>query len=244
MNKTKAIILAAGLGTRMKEYTVNTPKPMLPLRGKPMIEYTVRQLKACGISDIAMNLYYHADQITNYFKSGEEFGVNISYVHEKAPSGTAGGVKKLENFCADAENIIVIYGDIITDLDYRKLLDSHQKSKALATICIHQRKTSNSIIEFDQNLKIVQFLERPSDDVLAQYKNGIWVNSAIYCIKPAVLKEIKSNTTQDFPKDIFPVLLGKNQLFAYKIDAKRYAIDSEERYLDAEKNFQDFQFLF
>lgn len=241
--KNKAIILAAGFGTRMLEYTKNTPKPMLPLNGKPIIEYTIAQLVAHGIKDIAMNLHYHADQISNYFGNGEKFGANITYIYEDAPSGTAGGVKKLSNFCADAKNLIVIYGDIITDINYSSLIAAHIKNLGIATICVHNRLKSNSIIEFDANMKITSFIERPDASTLAKYTQGFWVNSAIYCFSPEILNFIKSEIPQDFPKDVFPSLIPINELFAYKLDAKRYAIDSEERYLEANREIKNFNFL-
>jgi NDP-sugar pyrophosphorylase family protein len=242
--KNKAIILAAGFGTRMQEYTKDIPKPMLPLNGKPIIEYTIRQMVAHGIKDIAMNLHYHAEKISQYFGDGENFGANISYIYEDAPSGTAGGVKKLEVFAADADNLIVIYGDIITDLDYTNFLNAHAQHQGIATICVHRRSKSNSIIEFDANMKIVDFIERPEATTLAKYTNEFWVNSAIYCFKPKILNFIQANTIQDFPKDIFPLLIPINELFAYKLDAKRYAIDSEERYLEADRNIHNFAFSF
>lgn len=242
--KTKAVILAAGFGTRMKEYTKDLPKPMLPLNGRPMIEYTIRQMAAHGIKDIAMNLHYHADKISGYFGDGENFGVNITYLYEDAPSGTAGGVKKLSSFCSDADNLLVIYGDIITDLNYSEFFSDHLKHQGLATICVHKRKTSNSIIAFDSSHKITSFIERPDDATLNMYKDGIWVNSAIYCFKPEILKFIKNEGVQDFPKDVFPLLIPRNELYAYELSAKRFAIDSEEKYLEANSEVKNFKFSF
>lgn len=242
--KTKAVILAAGFGTRMKEYTKNLPKPMLPLNGKPMIEYTIRQMAAHGITDIAMNLHYHADKISDYFGSGEKFGVNITYVHEDAPTGTAGGVKKLSEFCKTAENLIVIYGDIITDLNYTDFISAHEKHNKMATICVHKRLKSNSIIDFDHDMKITSFIERPSEEILKKYTNEFWVNSAVYCFKPEILDLIKADTIQDFPKDIFPGIIANNDLYAYKLTARRYAIDSEEKYLEANDDIRNFKFSF
>lgn len=242
--KTKAVILAAGFGTRMKEYTKDTPKPMLSLHGKPMIEYTIRQMAAHGIKEIAMNLHYHAQKISGYFGNGEAFGVQITYVYEEAPSGTAGGVKKLESFCQDADEVIVIYGDIITDLDYSDFLKAHRQHQKMATICVHKRMKSNSIIEFDDQMKITSFVERPDEATLKKYTSEFWVNSAIYCFKPNILSLIKPSIVQDFPKDIFPQLIPAHELFAYKLQAKRYAIDSEEKYLEAQENISDFKFSF
>ncbi len=240
----KAIVLVAGFGTRMKEYTKDLPKPMLPLGDKPMLEYTIRQLAAHGIKEIALNLHYQADKIYNFFKDGKDFGVSITYIREDAPSGTAGGVKKFESFCQDAKNIIVIYGDIITDLNYSNFIAAHNENKSLATICLHRRMKSNSIAEFNSSMQITNFIERPNEEILAKYADGFWVNSAIYCFKPEILNYINPDIPQDFPADIFPQIISKKQLFAYKLDATRYAIDSEEKYLEAKANIENFKFSF
>ena len=242
--KTKAIILAAGFGTRMKEYTKDLPKPMLPFNGKPMIEYTIRQLAAHGVTEIAMNLHHHADKISGYFETGENFGVKLTYTYEKTPSGTAGGVKALSDFCKDTENIIVIYGDIITDLNYTDFILTHNNHKQMATICVHKRMKSNSIINFNEHMKITTFIERPSEEILEKYAIEPWVNSAIYCFKPKILDLILPNTLQDFPKDVFPQLITSNELYAYKLNASRYAIDSEEMYQKAQQNLTKFNFSF
>lgn len=242
--KTKAIILAAGFGTRMKEYTRETPKPMLPLEDRPMAEYTIKQLVAHGVTDIAMNLHYHADKISNYFGSGEKWGAHITYIYEESPSGTAGGVKKLEHFCQDSDNFIVIYGDIITDLNYSDFIAAHIQHQKIGLICAHERQKSNSVIEFDETMKITRFLERPDETVLKQMATPYWVNSAIYCFRPEILSYIAPNIIQDFPKDVFPKLIAKEELYAHKLKAKRYAIDSEEKYLEAKSNFHHFHFAF
>ena len=124
----RAIILAAGFGTRMQEYTRETPKPLLPLNSKPMIEYTIRQLAAHNIKEIAINLHYLAEKIVDYFGDGSSLGVKLTYLYEDSPSGTAGGMRKLSSFCNKAQNIIVIYGDIITDLNYSDFISQHLKS--------------------------------------------------------------------------------------------------------------------
>lgn len=242
--KTNAIILSAGFGTRMKGYTKDLPKPMLPLDNKPLIEYTIRQLVACGISDIAMNLHYLGEKIKNHFGDGKKFGANITYLHEDAPSGTAGGVKKLSSFVQSADSTIVIYGDIISDLNYEKLISFHLKHNKMATVVVHRRKKSNSIIDFNSQNQITQFIERPSEDILQKYTNEFWVNSAIYCFQSSVLELIKDGGVQDFPKDVFPLVMEKNELYAYPLEGHRVAIDTEEKYKEAQEKLNEFQFAF
>lgn len=97
--KIGVIILAAGKGERLKEVTKECPKPMLSILGKPILEYTIRQLVSCGFKDIAINIHYKAEQITNYFQDGDAFNCRLTYLYEDQLSGTAGAVKKINKFC-------------------------------------------------------------------------------------------------------------------------------------------------
>ncbi len=235
---TYAMILCAGFGTRMNELTKDTPKPMLKLGDKPLLEYTIRHLKKFGIEKIIINLHYLPEQITSYFGNGENFGVEISYSYEDAPMGTAGAIKKVQNILSKSNNFLVIYGDILTDLNYSDLIKFHtSKDNALASIIIHERAKSNSIVEIDENNKVIKFVERPPEEQL-QLKTQNWVNSAVYCLNNKVLDLIPEGFS-DFPKDIFPKIMELGGLYAMPLNGYRCAVDSSERYsmlkLDYEK---------
>ncbi|MCK7521172.1 MAG: nucleotidyltransferase family protein [Ignavibacteriales bacterium] len=136
---TQAMILCTGYGTRMKEYTREIPKPMLPIDNKPMIEYTIRHLERLGIRDLVINLHYMPDSITSYFENGRKFNVNIAYSYEESALGTAGAVKKAENLLK-SENFLVIYGDIITNLNFNDMIKFHKDNQeAVGTIILHER---------------------------------------------------------------------------------------------------------
>lgn len=242
--KVAAVILAAGYGTRMKKYTKQTPKPMLLLDGKPIIEYTIHQLTKSGVNQIGMNLHYFPDQIKNYFEQGQKLQSHIEYVYEDRPTGTAGGVKSLEFFLKRFDSFIVIYGDVLTDLDYGKLIQAHDGHGRLATVCLHLRKKSNSIVDLDKDNVVVDFKERPDEAELLQRKSEFWVNSGIYCFKKSILDLIPRDPgIVDFPKHIFPQLVARQQLVGYPIiDWNRIAIDDEERYLQAQQNIKHFKF--
>lgn len=231
---TYAMILCAGFGTRLNELTKDTPKPMLKIAGKPMLEYTIRHLKSFGINKIIINLHYLSEQITSYFGNGEKFGVEITYSYEDQPLGTSGAIKKVETLLTKSEEFFVIYGDILSNLNYSDFINFHQSKqdlkneKALASIIVHERNKSNSIVEIDQSNKITKFIERPSEEQL-KLKTQNWVNSGIYCFDKKILELIPEGFS-DFPKDIFPKIMSLKSLYALPLSGYRCAVDSVERY--------------
>ncbi|MBW2993738.1 nucleotidyltransferase family protein, partial [Candidatus Woesearchaeota archaeon] len=124
----KAIILAGGLGERLRPLTDITPKPLLPINGKPIMQYAIENLKKQGITDIVLGISYHADKIKDYFKDGSELGVHIEYSIEETPLGTGGAVKQA------AENIndtfVLLWADNLTDIDFNKMIDVHKRNNA------------------------------------------------------------------------------------------------------------------
>jgi NDP-sugar pyrophosphorylase family protein len=224
-----AMLLCAGYGTRLKELTKDIPKPMLPVDGKPMIEHTIRHLSKLGIKDIVINVSYLADKITSYFGNGENWGVHIHYSHEKEPLGTAGAVKNAAKLLEKNAEFLVLYGDVISFEDYNKLFEFHRSKKdAIASIILHERKSSNSVVEMDRNNKIIKFVERPTAPVAD--KNQDWVNSGLYCFDNKILELIPEKGYCDLPKDVFPTLVSNGTIYGYPLTGYRCAVDSPERY--------------
>ena len=120
-------IMAGGFGSRLKPYTETTPKPMLEVNGKPMLQHIIERAKASGFQDIALILHYLPDQIQNYFGDGSDFGVSIEYVVENEPLGTAGGLSLLKMSNKNYSSIIVTNGDVVGNVDYKDMLQYHQK---------------------------------------------------------------------------------------------------------------------
>lgn len=231
-----AMILCAGFGTRLNELTKTTPKPMLLINGKPLLEYTITHLASLGIKNIVINLHYLADQITDYFGDGTRFGVNIEYSYEDAPLGTAGAIKNVESTLYKYDDFLVLYGDIICSENYDKLFDVHSQNKsAIGTIILHERNRSNSVVEMDLSNKITRFVERPKAEVLDKKQD--WVNSGLYCFKRDILNYIPKGEFCDFPKDVFSKLVDEGSLYGFPLTSYRCAIDSPERYLKAKEDF-------
>lgn len=237
---TSAMILCAGFGTRLGDLTKDTPKPMLELEGKPILEHTILHLKKLGIENIVINLHYLADKITSYFNDGKKFGINITYSYEEKPLGTAGALKKVEKHFKNDDNFLLLYGDIISNQNYSDLLDFHiSKNDAIATIILHERAKSNSIVEMDNDNKIVKFIERPTNATLFEQKTQNWVNSGLYCFNKKIFDFIPANTFCDFPSDIFSKLVEDGNLYGYPLTGYRCAIDSEDRYNCAQKDYSN-----
>ncbi|MCP4130490.1 MAG: nucleotidyltransferase family protein [bacterium] len=231
-----AMILCAGFGTRMKDYTKETPKVMLPIDGKPILEYTINHLAKLGINNIIINLHYFPDQITSYFSDGKKFGVNITYSYEEEPLGTAGAIKKVEKSLTGEDDFLLLYGDIVCNQDYYKLYEFHRTNPgAIATIILHERNKSNSIVEMDINNKITRFIERPDYEVTDKKQN--WVNSGLYCLNRKILDIIPENRFYDFPRNIFTKIYSEGSLFGYPLNGYRCAIDSPERYSKVQNDF-------
>lgn len=228
----KAIVLCAGYGTRLGDLTREIPKPMLPLGGKPLLEYTLRYLARNGFSEIGINLHFLAEQITDYFGAGERYGVSITYSHEPVLLGTAGAVKKLEPWLADVEDFLVLYGDILIDQNLTDLWSFHRQKQALATLLLHQRASSNSLVQMDKTGRIIGFVERPTAEQRAAHPFP-WVNSGVQVLSRRILNYIPVGRPSDLPRDVFVKIVGTERLYGVLLSGYRCAIDSPIRYTEA-----------
>ena len=224
----RAMVLSAGYGTRLGDLTQETPKPMLRLQERPMLEYIICNLARHGFNQIAINLHFMPDAIRDYFGDGARFGVELVYSYEAELLGTAGGVKKMADFLGAEDVFMVHYGDILTDQDFTAMLRFHRERKALATLLLHQRARSNSVVSLDQEGRIIGFLERPTEEARRGVKSP-WVNSGIYLCDPQLLHEISADIACDFPRDIFPRLINSQRLFGFPLSGYRCAVDSPAR---------------
>jgi NDP-sugar pyrophosphorylase family protein len=226
------MVLCAGYGTRLGELTRAIPKPMLPLNDQPMLAYLLAHLKQQGFDQIVVNLHFKPELIQNHFGDGSSLGVKLTYSHETKLLGTAGGLKKMETLFRDEPAFLVQYGDIVTDQDFRPMLEFHRGRKALATLLVHQRKKSNSIVTLDEEHRIVGFLERPTEE-LRQGHVSPWVNSGVCICATELLEHIPAHTGCDLPRDVFPKLVPSRRLFGFPLSGYRCAVDSPERLAEA-----------
>lgn len=234
----RAMVLSAGYGTRLGDLTRETPKPMLHLQGCPMLEYIICHLGRHGFNQIAINLHFMPDAIRDYFGDGSRFGVELVYSYEPELLGTAGGVKKMADFLVAGGAFIVHYGDVLTDQDFTAMLHFHHEREALATLLLHQRERSNSVVSLDKEGHITGFLERPAEEARRRVKSS-WVNSGIYICAPQLFDEIPADIACDLPRDIFPRLIESNRLFGFPLSGYRCAVDSPDRLAEARAAIAD-----
>lgn len=199
----KAMIMAAGVGSRLEPLTFNRPKPMVPVMNRPAMEHIIKLLAKYGITEIAANLWYLPEKITDYFQEGAEFGVSLYYSREKDLMGTAGGVKKLESFLD--ETFVIVSGDAVTDIDLASLVRTHREKKALATIALRPVEDPRhfGVVVTDQTGKIKAFQEKPQPgEELSKL-----ANTGIYIFEPEIFRYIPAGEVYDFGKQVFPCLV-------------------------------------
>jgi NDP-sugar pyrophosphorylase family protein len=227
----KAMVLCAGFGTRLGDLTREIPKPMLPLQGHPMLSYLLAHLRQCGFSRIAINLHFRPETIRGYFGDGSSQGLELTYSHEPVLLGTAGAVKKMENFLCEGDPFLVQYGDVVTDQDFGAMLKFHRDRKALLTLLLHQRLKSNSVVSLDGEQRVNGFLERPDEAARAGIESR-WVNSGVSLCEPEFLTAIPPGVACDLPRDIFPKLVGGGRVFGFPLSGYRCAVDSPQRLME------------
>ena len=226
----KAVIMAGGFGTRLRPLTCNTPKPMVPLMNKPMMEHIVALLRTHGITDLIGSLFYQPDAITGYFGDGKSFGVKMDYVRAEADYGTAGSVRNATY--GMKERILVISGDVLTDFDLTAALRFHQSKGARATIVLSHAKNplQFGVVITAHDGKITRFLEKPSwGEVFSDT-----INTGIYILEPDVLDLVPYREEYDFSKNLFPLLLRQDVgLYGYVADGYWRDIGNLNEYQDA-----------
>jgi len=222
--RMKAMILAAGKGTRVRPLTNKIPKPMIPIVTKPTIEFLIELLKAHNITEIMINISHLGWIIQDYLRNGSKYGVNIGYSFEgkllpdgtleTEPIGSAGGMKLIqERYNFFDETFIVLCGDAIIDLDITKAYNFHKSKGALATIItkeVSKEQVSNyGIVVTDEKCKILSFQEKPSPE---EAKSNI-ANTGIYIFEPEIFDYIPSGEFYDIGSQLFPKLVSEGNPF-------------------------------
>ncbi|GLH73175.1 hypothetical protein GETHLI_16770 [Geothrix limicola] len=232
----KAMVLAAGAGSRMGELTKDCPKPMLMVQGRPILEHILRNLARHGFREVVLNLFHHPQVIRDHFGDGSALGLRITYVPETQLLGTAGSARNAAAHLQGDEPFLLHYGDILTNQDLGAMVAAHRRTGALATLLLHQRASSNSVVVLDETFRVTRLLERPDD----RERMGVespWVNSGIYVLDPSILSRIAEGGIQDFPRDVFPDLIAEGRVYGFPLSGYRCAIDSPDRLERARAEF-------
>ncbi|MGA1974647.1 MAG: nucleotidyltransferase family protein [Conexivisphaerales archaeon] len=225
----QAVILAGGLGTRLRPYTFFAPKPMLPLGDRPLMEHIIAQLSKTGIEDIIITVSYLRKTIENYFGEGDDMGVHIQYVRTAKPMGTAGQLKTVEPLVKGS--FVVLYGDSLVEADIGKMIEFHEQKKAMATLMLMPfRETMKyGFIETDGEDRMTNWREKPVVEG--------WINVGCYIMEPSFLKYIPSNVMYGM-NDAFNAAVKKGErVFAFKAEGDFIDIGDKQTYLSANEKF-------
>ena len=213
----KAMILAAGVGSRLDPLTRAIPKPMVPIVNRPVIEHIVHDLKKHGFTEIRINLHYLGDVIQEYLGDGSKFGVKISYSQEDKLWGDAGSVKRSQDFFG-SETFMVVGGDDISDINLSEVVAFHKSKKATSTITLTavDDPSQFGIVITEEDGRISRFLEKPKgEDVFSNT-----ANTGVYLFEPEVFDLIPADTFYGFGNDVFPQLLAAGKpLYGFLSDA-------------------------
>lgn len=226
--KLDAVLMLGGSGVRLRPLTENCPKPLLPVGGKPILERTVEALASVGLRHLLFCVHYKKEMIESHFGTGGKWGVKIKYLHEQELLGTAGALSFLR---AKVDRpVIVMNGDLITDIDYLDLIEFHRKKGAAATMCVvpYEVKIPYGVVATDKDV-ITSITEKPVIRSLA--------NAGIYVLSPHVFAEIPENQPFDMPS-LFEKLLAKGEkTVAYQIKSRWIDIGSFEEFQRALEEF-------
>ena len=233
----KAMILAAGKGTRVRPITHTIPKPMIPILQKPVMEFLLELLREHGFTEVMVNVSHLAEEIENYFRDGQRFGVEIAYSFEGRIEdgeligdavGSAGGLKKIQSFQPFFDDtFVVLCGDALIDLDLTEAVKRHKAKGAMASLITkrvpREQVSSYGVVVTDADGRVRSFQEKPAVDEAA----SDMINTGIYIFEPEVLKYVPEGVPFDIGSDLFPRLVADGAPF--------YALPMEFEWVDIGK---------
>jgi mannose-1-phosphate guanylyltransferase/phosphomannomutase len=238
----RALVLAAGEGSRLRPLTLDRPKPMVPIAGQPLLEHTLGWLRHHGVRELAINLHYKPAAIVDHFGDGARFGVHVKYSYEDPILGTAGAARYLEEFLCRGR-FLVVYGDVLTDLDLEVLLAFHRERlaevpNAGATLSLYRvpNPTEVGLVGLDSYGRITRFIEKPRpEEVFTDL-----ANAGVMIVEPHVIRHIPAGICYDFGRDLLPALLKLGiPLFGWVIPDSSFLLDigTPEKYASAQREW-------
>src|SRR5688572_428072 len=230
--QTPVVILAGGKGTRLMPYTTALPKPLMPVGEYPILDILLRQLAFQGFRNITLAVGHLAGLIQAYFKDGEEWGLEVTYSYETTPLGTAGPISKLPKH---NRSMLVLNGDLLTSMDFARIVRHHYENNAVATIGTKRRTETVQfgVVETQANGEIVQYREKPSLDYL--------VSMGIYVFSPLVREFIPRAQKFDFPELVQRLIENGKRVLAYESDAYWMDIGRPDDYERANTDFPNME---
>lgn len=237
----KAILLAGGKGTRLRPLTIHTPKPIVPILERPFLHYQLDLLKQVPeIDEVILSLNYQPRRIEEIFGDGADAGVNIRYVVEPAPLGTAGAVR----YAGESlfESVVVFNGDVMTDLDLAAVIALHRERRAKATIVLTpvDNPSAYGLVETDAQGNIQRFLEKPNPDEITCDT----INAGVYILEPDTFDRIPKDVPWSIERSFFPSLIERQETFVAMVH-RGYWIDigTPEKYMQVHRDIMDRRYL-
>jgi NDP-sugar pyrophosphorylase family protein len=233
----KAVILAAGAGTRLRPLTDTCPKPMLPIAGRPLLARTLDWLRANGVVEVALNLHHLPDVVREGLGDGSDWGMHLRYSYEPTLLGTSGAIRVIadQNPGWFDETFLLLYGDMLLDIALADLHAFHQAGGAALTLALKHTATpwTQGMVEIDTAGRVLRFVEKPAD-----WPGGDLANAGVYICEPAILPFIPPGLS-DFGHDIIPALVASGALVCGQL-AEGYLLDigTPEAYARAQHDWQ------
>jgi NDP-sugar pyrophosphorylase family protein len=228
----RAVILAGGLGTRLRPYTTVLPKPLMPIGDRPILDIVIRQLVRSGFDRVTIATGYLSELIEAFFRDGSAYGVPIDYYREGEPLGTVGALSLIDGLDSD---FLVMNGDVLTDVDYSELFDHHVANGHAATIATHERSVQISlgVMRFHDELdrtRVTDYIEKPT----LHYE----VSMGIYCFSPRAVKLLTPGERVDFPELVLRLIGIGESVKAWRSQSYWLDIGRAEDYEQAQDEFE------
>lgn len=231
----KAVILAGGKGTRLGKLTLNMPKALVKIGGKPILEHQLALLRENGVKEVWMLLGYLGEEIKKFLLKGK-WGVQIRYCEEKIPLGTAGALGQLEKEIK--EDFLVLSGDVVVNFDIARFEAWHKKKRGMASLMVHpnDHPFDSDLVEADEQGKVLSLLKRPHREGVIFHNRSI---ASVYIFSPRIFKYIPKNKKTDIEKDVLPQLLrSKEEVYAYNTPEYIKDMGTPERLAQARKDWR------
>jgi len=224
----KAMILAGGMGTRLRPLTFSIPKPLLPVGEKPILQRIIEQLRDSGITDLVLATGYQAELVRAFCGDGSKFGVSVTYVHEHKPLGTAGPAGALKGQVPSGELLLLMNGDLITDLDFREFVESSRASGCELTVAYakHTYRSPYGVLSIVDGA-VQGITEKPETEYA--------ISAGIYCLSSAALDRIPEDTFFTMPELMSRLLASGKRIHAYPIAGTWMGLESIEHFNEAVK---------
>lgn len=225
----QALILAGGKGTRLKPFTNNIPKPLVPIGDKPILEIVLNQLRNNGVTEVVLAVNHLANLIKAFFGDGSQIGLKISYSVEDEILGTAGPIRLIDDL---EDNFIVMNGDLLTNINYRELIAEHKENNAIATIATYNKKVKIDlgVLEIDSNNKFLDYIEKP------EFNYNI--STGIYVMNRSIKKFIPPSGKYDMPELILDINQRGEKIHCYTKEFEWLDIGRVEDYQSANELYE------